>query len=177
MAGGMRRPFARPSFRAQLAANVRAQELYYTGEKGAERLAEAMAALPGPAKARARKRSSSPTELQEQIAVCNWWFTASKTYKLPVFALFAIPNGGGRGVIESANFKRSGVRPGIPDLFLAVPKDTRCGLFIEMKAAKGRESAEQVVVRRFLFKSYDSVVCWSAAEAITAIEDYLGPPF
>src|SRR5688572_6150019 len=53
-----------------------------------------------------------PTEHQEQCAVIQWWGHAHHSYQLPVFALFAIPNGGARDVITGARLKAEGVRRG-----------------------------------------------------------------
>lgn len=71
--------------------------------------------------------------------------------KWPKYAglLFAIPNGAklaGTPLQRAKAWKRleaEGARPGVADLFLAVPSGDLCGLFIEMKTEIGRQSAEQ----------------------------------
>jgi hypothetical protein len=84
------------------------------------------------------------SKLQEN---CIKWFDYS--YPKLRQLLFAIPNGGARNVITGAMLKRQGVRKGIPDLFLAVPKWQKIhesyihGLFIEMKFGKRKLTQEQ----------------------------------
>jgi hypothetical protein len=60
-----------------------------------------------------------PTEHQEQATVVSWWALQHQVYELPVFALYAIPNGGARDVITGSRLKAEGVRRGTPDLCLA----------------------------------------------------------
>ncbi len=78
-----------------------------------------------------------PSEFQEQCALFQWAAIEAKHY--PVLdLLFAIPNGGSRrDAIEGANLKRSGVKAGIPDIFLPAANKGRHGLFIELKSRGG----------------------------------------
>jgi len=88
--------------------------------------------------------------------------------------LFAIPNGGRRGKLEASILKAEGVKPGIPDLFLAVPTADCAGLFIEMKIKPNRVSKEQVaVMKRFVLQGYAAEVAWSWDEAKDMILNYL----
>ena len=57
--------------------------------------------------------------------------------------LYAIPNGGKRPIKTAIQMKKEGVRPGIPDLHLPVPRLTYNSLYIETKAKKGRLSKAQ----------------------------------
>lgn len=136
-----------------------------------------------------RAASKEPSEHASQAAVCDWWRLACKGYGLPEFALMAIPNGAhlagdakGRA-IKMANLKRTGLRPGVPDLFLAVrllfdgPNGTIGsvpGLWIEMKRRPNKPSPEQEAVMLYLRqRGYHVVVAYSAEEAIKAISAYL----
>ena len=77
-----------------------------------------------------------PTEEQEQAAVFEWTILMEKQF--PELALlYHTPNGGYRNVSEAVRFKRIGVKPGVPDLFLPVARGGWHGLFIEMKRQKG----------------------------------------
>lgn len=87
--------------------------------------------------------------------------------------MFAIPNGGWRGVITGANLKAEGVKEGVPDILLPVKRAQWSGLFIEMKRAKsagkakGIVSSEQLDYMAFLqWQSYWCSVCvgWEAAK-------------
>ena len=81
-------------------------------------------------------------EHTEQVNLMKWWALACRAYQLDERMLFAIPNGGQRNIIVAAKMKQEGVRSGIPDLFLAVPKKDYHGLFIEMKKVKGGRVSE-----------------------------------
>jgi hypothetical protein len=113
------------------------------------------------------------SEHQEQAAVIEWWSYACKGYGLPDFALFSIPNGGHRHKAVAGKLKAEGLRPGVPDLFLAVTRRDAGGLFVEMKSSTGHESKPQINVRRYLSHDYCCAVAYSAEEAIEAIKQYL----
>ena len=120
-------------------------------------------------------RRTTPSEHQEQCAVIDWWRIAHKGYKLPEYALFAIPNGSERHAAVGAKLKSEGVRRGIPDLFLAVRWSNLGGLFIEMKRKPNKLTEEQYDVGKYLeHAGYRRVVAYSADEAIAAIKEYLG---
>lgn len=54
------------------------------------------------------------------------------------------PNGGRRNKAEAAKLKAMGVRKGIPDLFLPIPRQGYHGLYIETKKIKnGKVSPDQ----------------------------------
>jgi hypothetical protein len=79
-----------------------------------------------------------------------------------------------RNIITGARLKKEGVRRGIPDLFLAVPKNGYSGLFIEMKTPSGKLSAEQDArIGELMMKCYECVVCRSFDAAKWEIETYL----
>jgi hypothetical protein len=59
--------------------------------------------------------------------------------------MFAVPNGGKRGLVEAVNFKREGVTAGVPDI-IAIRSGEVFGL--ELKAAKGKLSPAQKDVQR-----------------------------
>lgn len=77
-------------------------------------------------------------EHNEQVALMKWWSLACNRYCIAESLLFAIPNGGNRDVVTGALMKAEGVRAGVPDLFLSVPRGAYHGLFIEMKKRKRR---------------------------------------
>lgn len=67
------------------------------------------------------------------------------------------------------------------DLFLSVPQLhrktlTTCGLYIEIKTPKGRQSPEQIVFQdKVQFLCYQYTICRSLAEFQTTIQNYLKP--
>lgn len=122
-----------------------------------------------------QRAKSRDLEHKEQSALIRWWSLQHHHFDLPEYALFCIPNGGSRHMLTAVRLKAEGVRPGIPDLCLAVARRGYNGAFIEMKAKDGVESAAQKEVRIWLNgQRYESVVCYGAEEAISFIKSYLG---
>lgn len=109
-----------------------------------------------------------PSEHEEQSDVIRW--ARSKGLVL----LFSIPNGTYTNISVAKRLKQSGLTPGIPDLFLAIPRPPYHGLFIEMKAIKGKPSSLQKAWLKALnTQGYLAVVCYGFEEAKKIIEDYL----
>lgn len=109
------------------------------------------------------------TETQEQKQLIQWTRTD------PRFQfLFHIPNEsiGGQGWI--IRNRQMGVKSGVPDLFFPVPLNGYHGMFIEMKAGKGRLSKEQEkwisVLETF---GYKCVVAYGWEEAKKSLEEYV----
>jgi len=95
--------------------------------------------------------------------------------------LHAVPNGGSRHYLEAVRLKREGVKPGIADLFLPAPAFDAdghiryCGLYLEVKTAKGRLSTPQKAFRDYCEKShYKYVVVRTRREGFLAVVEYLG---
>lgn len=114
-------------------------------------------------------------EHKEQVTLMQWWAMACHQFGVSEQCLFAIPNGGQRNVITGAQLKAEGVRAGVPDLFLAVPKQQNHGLFIEMKKAKGGHvsEAQKGMISMIQELGYACHVCHGWIEAKDAIERYL----
>lgn len=114
-------------------------------------------------------------EHREQVALMQWWALACRSYGVPESMLFAIPNGGRRDPVTGARLKAEGVRAGIPDLFLAVPRCGHGGLFIEMKKAHGGRvsDAQTVCLGQLERMGYRVAVCHGWEKAREAIEAYL----
>lgn len=71
--------------------------------------------------------------------------------------------------------KTPGVKGGVPDLFLAVPRGKFGGLFIELKIASGKPSQKQLdVIYELRIAGYECHIIWdSVDEVITCITAYL----
>ena len=113
------------------------------------------------------------SEDTEQMRVFDWahWKRARHP---ELFLLHHIPNGGSRNAAEAAKLKAMGVKAGVPDIHLPVPKGGYNSLWIELKAEGGRIRPEQ---REFLQAAAEyggyCVVCYGADAAIAVLEDYL----
>lgn len=112
-------------------------------------------------------------EAIEQSQLMKWaCFEAGKYPELTL--LFHIPNGGSRNKIEAANLKKQGVKAGVPDLCLPVPKGKYHGLFIEMKAGKNKATEKQKEWLNNLRKQgYCTALCYGFEEACDVILKYL----
>lgn len=98
-----------------------------------------------------------PTEAQEQITLFEW--ERLKRGKYPELdLLFHVPNGGSRNKAEAGRLRAEGVKAGIPDLCLPVPRGHFHGLYIELKRKRGgRIEPEQTAWLERLMKQGYSV--------------------
>jgi hypothetical protein len=121
-------------------------------------------------KAAGRKK---PTQNEHQLQVaCVKWFHAN--YSQYAEMLFAIPNGGQRNVIVASKLKAEGVKPGIPDLMLAVPLKGFNGLFIELKVGKNTTSEHQVrMINNLRKQGYQCKVVYDLQQFMSATNEYL----
>lgn len=109
-------------------------------------------------------------------AACVAWFR----HQYPRLILFAIPNGAFLNGTPQQRarqwklLKAEGALSGVADLFLAVPTSRGGGLFIEMKAGKGKQTQEQVEFERGARAAgYGYMVCRSLDEFVEAVEGWI----
>lgn len=116
----------------------------------------------------------APTELGEQCALFDW--AARMEGRIPPLRwLFHVPNGGHRSKSVARELRASGVRAGVPDIFLLAPRQGYAGLVIEMKAEDGRVRPEQRAWLEHLAEEhYKVLVCRSWVAAAQQICLYLG---
>lgn len=115
-----------------------------------------------------------PSEEEEQITLFEW--AAAMTYTYPDLRwLYHVPNGGRRGSAEAGRFKAMGVRKGVPDVALDIPRGGFHGLRIEMKRREGGKlsDAQRQWIDHYNAIGYRAVVCHGWQEARMEIEDYL----
>jgi hypothetical protein len=113
-----------------------------------------------------------PTEEQEQEALFEWVAVQNNPF---IKFLFAIPNGGYRPPKTACMLKRTGVKPGVPDMFLPVPHPPYHGLFIELKRVHGGAVSypQKIWIDTLKSQGYRVEVCKGWVEARDAILDYL----
>lgn len=118
-------------------------------------------------------RSLAPSEHASQCAIFAWARLAECRYP-ELRLLMHVPNGGSRHRVEAARFREAGVKAGVPDIFLDCARGGYHGLRIELKAPGGKVSPSQVAwLDALRDENYFTRVCWSAEDAIAAIEFYL----
>ena len=119
------------------------------------------------------------SEFDEQAIVIEWC-----ALNPPANQIFATPNGCPIGTLsprKAVAMKKSGLKKGVADLFLPVPKRNRagtiisCGLFIEMKKKRGGVlSPEQAAfLDQMKSNGYTAICANGADEAIAQIQKYL----
>ena len=70
--------------------------------------------------------------------------------------------------------KKMGVKPGMADLFIAIPKNGKSGLWIELKSEKGKLSLEQKeFLSRMTINGYVAIAAWGFEAAKEFILKYL----
>jgi len=123
--------------------------------------------------------AKQPSEHMQQVALCmfsqqcllhhpDWFFMLE--------FMFAVPNGGKRGMVTASKLVNEGVKKGCPDLMLPFPCSGYHGLFIEMKTVKGgRVASEQ---RKFIdylnSQNYLAIIGKGYLSAREQLLDYLG---
>ena len=115
------------------------------------------------------------SEHDEQVMVIQWF---ESQYRDIAPLLMAYPSGfvaGGKNKFGLINkMKKEGWRKGVPDLFLALPVGRCGGLWIEMKAEKGRASPEQLeYLERLSNAGYEAHLCKGSDAAIQVLSDYM----
>lgn len=112
-------------------------------------------------------------EATEQERVINWTTFYAKDFP-ELDLLYHVPNGGSRNQLEAANLKRQGVKAGVPDLVLPVPRQQFHGLYVEMKWGKNTTTDKQDWwLEQLQQQGYKTAVCWSADEAMNVIAEYM----
>lgn len=113
------------------------------------------------------------SESSHQKAFFRWWHLMQAS-RWPNVLCFAVPNGGARDAVTGARMKAEGLLAGIPDIFLAKSSCGKHGMFVEMKAKRGRVSERQRGIFPFLEAAgYAVVVARGWKEAADAVELYL----
>lgn len=119
--------------------------------------------------------SRSHDEDDMQIALFDWVYRNENRPGCTALKLaFHCPNGGKRGAREGARFKRMGVRAGVWDVIVPVPRGIYAGLAIELKTPTGRLTPEQKTMGELMTTAgWETVVCRKWDTAAWTISTYL----
>ncbi len=113
------------------------------------------------------------SESQLQILIFDWCHLNRNWYP-ELELLFHIPNGGYRNIATAKRLKAEGVKSGVPDLLLPVPRGSYSGLFLEVKTKGGVVSDNQERWLKSLNEQgYLALVVYSFDETICVLKDYL----
>lgn len=88
--------------------------------------------------------------------------------------LYHIPNGGKRDARTAIALKRQGVKAGVPDLHLPVPRGKYHGLYIELKVGKNKTTEKQDEwLQALTEQGYFTAVCYGWENAAETLANYL----
>lgn len=115
-------------------------------------------------------RHAVPTEHWEQTQLFEW-----AKHRPELEMMYAIPNGGHRDIRVAVKLKEEGVKAGVPDICLPLPRGGKHGLYIELKRRKyGQISPDQLKwLEALMREGYACAVCCGWEQARSVIEDYL----
>ena len=106
------------------------------------------------------------SEHEEQVSLVKWFRD-----NFPDCLIFAVPNGGKRGIREAMRLKQEAVTKGVSDLIILRPNAKI--LFLEMKQVKGKLSKEQIKFFDMLdIMGFDYIVGYGATDASKKILEY-----
>lgn len=109
------------------------------------------------------------SEAMEQAALFQW-----ASYYPELDWMYAVPNGGSRHPYEAANLKRQGVKSGVSDVVLPLPKGKYHGAYIEMKVGRNKPSEHQKEFLRWVNgHGYCGAVCYGFDDARKFITSYM----
>ena len=117
------------------------------------------------------KKKRSSLESDTQARFFTWLLKNRPELRLNCFA---IGNGGSRHILEAINLKKTGLTPGIPDVYCAISRGGFHGLFIEFKAGRNKlTDAQKVMFDKFSEAGYKCEVCYSFEDAVKVFVDYV----
>ena len=96
--------------------------------------------------------------------------------RLKKYPIFAITNGVNKPNWATRQYyKDEGLEAGVPDLCLPKARKGHHGLFIEMKAPRGRlTKPQEVKIAQLRDDGYCVKVCFGYEQAIKTVEEYIG---
>ena len=114
-------------------------------------------------------------EIRHQINVIKWSHQPSIRSKWPELALlYHIKNETTEGKEHVAVDRSMGVKKGVPDLCLPVPRGKYHGLYVELKNETGRTSeAQEWWGEKLLEQGYMWEVCHGWQSAVRVLEWYM----
>jgi hypothetical protein len=116
-----------------------------------------------------RHINTTPLEDNEQMVAACWLDKHNILY-------YHCPNGGKRSYAEACKFKAMGVKAGVPDICIPIPRSSHHGLYIELKRQSGGVLSEaQKWWRDQLIKNgYAWYEAHGAQDLINHVKNYLG---
>ena len=118
------------------------------------------------------------SESDQQAAIVKWWrMQYPELSKLLIPSQSGVIVGGRSKFAIIAKQKKEGWLGGVPDIFIAVPRGDKHGLFIELKdvgkTIKALSDDQSEYLEILDKQGYESIWCAGAEVAIAAIKVYM----
>jgi hypothetical protein len=115
------------------------------------------------------------SEHEHQARAFSWASDHTEDYP-ELDDLYALPLGGWRPKATCRRLKEEGVKAGLPDVCLPIPRNGYGALYLELKKPGGKRPSkvQQEWHRRLRLRGNRVEVVWSWADLILAALDYLG---
>lgn len=121
-----------------------------------------------------RRKNTTDWEGKEQESFFTW---LRLQYPEAYDHAFHPPNGGHRNKIVASKLKRQGAKPGVPDIFIDLPRGGYHGFRAEHKAAKPHTSAvsekQKEWIERLSCAGYYAVVTVGLDQLMDEVKNYL----
>lgn len=110
------------------------------------------------------------SEALDQIRLFCWIRTRSDLHPY----VFSVPNDRKTNRIMGAILKHMGLKPGVSDICVSIPKGPYHGMYIELKFGKNKATQHQMnFIENMQSKGYHALVCVGYEAARAAIEAYM----
>lgn len=122
------------------------------------------------------------SEHSEQVQIFTWALGAGKRPGMCIRwpeleLLYAVPNAAKRSDKGRIYMYKEGLRSGVPDMCLPVPRHVYHGLYIELKVDKNKPTKNQEWwLEKLEEQGYYTIARWGALDAIQTLEWYLNLP-
>lgn len=112
-----------------------------------------------------------PTEHQEHMSLMHWIRLQPDID--PYF--IHIPNEGKRHPVTGYILRRKGLKSGVSDFFLAKPRGSKGGMWLELKRRKLGviSDSQKSWIELMLNVGYEAKICYGWEDAVRCIEEYL----
>lgn len=114
-----------------------------------------------------KPKADNPFERVDQARLCKWMTERELLY-------FAVPNDGKRSHGMALRAHATGLKAGVPDLCIPMPRAPHHGLYIELKRLRGGvvSPEQQYWIDVLRSQGYRAEICKGYDAAIAVLEDY-----
>jgi hypothetical protein len=120
-----------------------------------------------------KRRARNNREHDMQCAIFDWARLYENQYPA-LHWIYAIPNAGRRSKAEGARMRREGLRAGVVDICLPVPRGGFHGLYVECKIKPNQLTADQAAFLKAMeILGHYTSVWWTFDQAIAELGAYI----